>query len=71
MSDWLDVMAGVTVGDVSVHVLPLPWPVDISANEFQGSCSAWVFHGLCVMVVSEYVKSPGVIVRDPYEAVVH
>jgi len=45
-------MAGVTVVDVSVDVLLLPWPVVASANEFQGSCSARVSHGLRVMVVS-------------------
>jgi len=27
-SGWLDAMAGVTVVDVSVDVLPLPWPVE-------------------------------------------
>jgi len=52
MSDWLDAMAGVTVVDVSVDVLSLPWPVEISANKFKGSCLAWVSRGLRVMVVS-------------------
>jgi len=52
MLDWLDVMAGVTVVDVSVDVLSLSWSVEISANEFQGSCSARVSRSLCVMVVS-------------------
>jgi len=45
-------MAGVTVVDVSVDVLSLPWPVEISANKFQGSCLAQVSRGLHVMVVS-------------------
>jgi len=52
MSDWFDAMAGVTMVDVSVDVLSLSWPVEISANEFQSSCSARVFSGLRVMVVS-------------------
>ena len=45
-------MAGVTVVDVSVNVLLLAWPIEISANEFQGSCSARVSRDLHVMVVS-------------------
>jgi len=45
-------MAGVTVVNVSVNVLLLPWPVAISANRFQGSCSARVSHSLRIMEVS-------------------
>ena len=71
MLDWLDAMAGVTVVDVSVDILSLPWPLEISANEFQGSCSARMSRGLRIMVVSQYAKSQGVVVRDSYEAVVH
>jgi len=51
VSDWLDAMAGITVVDVSVDVLSLSWPVEVSANEFQGSCSARVSRGVRVMVV--------------------
>ena len=52
VSDWLNTMAGVTVVDISVDVLSLPWPVEVSANEFQGSCSAQVSCSLHIMVVS-------------------
>jgi len=52
MSDWLDAMADVTVVDISVDILSLSWPVEISAIKFQGSCAARVSHGLRIMVVS-------------------
>jgi len=51
MSDWLVSMAGVTVVDVFVYILSLPWPVEDSVNQFLGSCSAWVSPDLCVVVV--------------------
>ena len=57
--------------DVSVDVLSLTRPVEISANEFQGSCPARVSRGLHVVVVSKYAKSQGIVIRDPYETVVH
>ena len=52
MSDWLDLLAGVTVVDISVYILSLPWPVVVSADEFQGSCSARVSRGSRIVVVS-------------------
>jgi len=52
VSDWLDSSAGVVVVDVSMDISSFLWPVEVSANEFQGSCAARVFRGLRVMVVS-------------------
>ena len=52
MSDWFDSLAGVTVVDISVYILSLPWPVEILADEFQGSCSARVSPDSHVVVVS-------------------
>jgi len=52
VSDWLDSSACVVVVDLSVGISSLLWPVEVSANEFQGSCMAQVFHSLHVMVVS-------------------
>ena len=52
ISDWLDSSAGVAVVDVSMDISSLLWPVEVSANEFQGCCAARVSRGLHVMVVS-------------------
>jgi len=54
-------MAGVTVVDVSVDVLSLSWPVEISANEFQGSCSARVSRKIALGL---YEENSGLLMYD-------
>jgi hypothetical protein len=65
MLDQFDMSTGITIIDVSIHILLLLWPVIIPAHQLQRFHPPWVSCYLGVIVLMQNPKSEFVVVGYP------